>query len=171
MHLDKGYKYILTVLDIFSKYAWVIPLRNKTGIEITNAFQQIFKESNRTPAKLWCDKGSEFYNRTFQKFLEENKNEVTGKPIKLYSTESELKACVIERFNLTLRNMMWKRFTEIGNQKNWVKLLPELIDEYNNKYHSTIQITPIEGSKKENEKWIKENVFTEEQIQRNQNLL
>ena len=84
MAAEKGYKYILTVIDIFSKYSFCIALKRKTGLEITNAFEKIFKDSGRICKKLWCDKGGEFYNRTFLKFLKENGEE-------LYSTKSELK--------------------------------------------------------------------------------
>src|SRR5271156_2801651 len=87
------YKYILTVIDIFSKYSWCIPLKSKTGSEITESFEKIFKDSGRIPKKIWCDKGTEFYNKTFQKFLKEHRTEGRSTPIELYSTESELKAC------------------------------------------------------------------------------
>ena len=59
---NKGIRFLLCVIDIYSKYAWVIPLKDKKGITNTNAFQKIFKESNRRPNKIWVDKGSEFYN-------------------------------------------------------------------------------------------------------------
>ena len=64
---NKGFRFLLCVIDIFSKYAWVVPLKNKKGISIVNAFKQILKESNRKPNKIWVDKGSEFYNISFQK--------------------------------------------------------------------------------------------------------
>ena len=152
---EKGYKYILTIIDIFSKYSWCVPLKTKTGIEITEAFKNIFSESGRIAKKLWCDKGTEFYNKTFLKFLKDNNCE-------LYSTESELKACVIERFNRTLKDLMYRKFTELDDNKDWLKVLPELVNEYNNRYHSTIKMTPVDGSKKENEEQIKREVFTEE---------
>ena len=64
---NKGIKYLSCAIDLFSKYAWVIPIKNKKGITITNAFQKIMKESNRKPNKIWVDKGSEFYNNYFKK--------------------------------------------------------------------------------------------------------
>lgn len=89
---DKGIKYLLNVIDVFSKFAWSVPLKDKTGKSITDAFQHIVKSSNRKPEKLWVDQGSEFYDRTFDKWLEDNK-------IERYSTYSEGKAVFIERFN------------------------------------------------------------------------
>ena len=62
---NKGFRFLLCAIDIFSKYAWVVPLKDKNGITITNAFQKILKESNRKPNKIWVDKGSEFYNNSF----------------------------------------------------------------------------------------------------------
>ena len=64
---NKGFLFLLCVIDIFSKYAWVVPLKDKKGVSIVNAFQKILKESNRKPNKIWVDKGSEFYNNSFKK--------------------------------------------------------------------------------------------------------
>ena len=66
---NKGFRFLLCVIDIFSKYTWVVPLKDKKGITITNAFQKILKESNRKPNKIWVDKGSEFYNSSFKKMV------------------------------------------------------------------------------------------------------
>ena len=66
---NKGFGFLLRVIDIFTKYAWVVPLKDKKGITITNAFQKILKESNRKPNKIWVDKGSEFYNSSFKKMV------------------------------------------------------------------------------------------------------
>ena len=141
--LNKGYRYLLTCIDIFSKYSWVIPLKDKKGITIKNALQKIFKEIK--PKLLWTDNGKEFYNKQVQNLLNENN-------IKLYSTNnSEIKSAVIERFNRTFKNMMYKKFTE-NNNTIFYNILDELVNNYNNKYHSTIKMTPIERSKKINEK-------------------
>ena len=76
MHLlnkfNKGFRFLLCVIDVFSKYAWVAPLKDKKGISIVNAFQKILKGSDRKPNKIWVDKGSEFYNNSFKKWLEDN---------------------------------------------------------------------------------------------------
>ena len=137
--INKGYRYLLTCIDIFSKYAFVIPLKDKKGITIKNALQKIFKK--RKPKFLWTDKGKEFYNNQVDDLLKENN-------IKLYSTnDSEIKSSVIKRFNRTFKNMMYKKFTE-NNNAIFYNIIDKLVDEYNNKYHRTIKITPIEASKK-----------------------
>ena len=154
--LNKGYRYLLTCIDIFSKFAWVIPLKDKKGITIKNALEKIFKQ--RKPKFLWTDNGKEFYNKQVQDLLNENN-------IKLYSTNnSEIKSAVIERFNRTFKNMMYKKFTE-NNNTIFYNILDELLNNYNNKYHSTIKMTPIEGSKKVNENKIK-NIYNFEKTKK-----
>ena len=154
--LNKGYRYLLTCIDIFSKYSWVIPLKDKRGITIKNALQKIFKE--RKPKFLWTDNGKEFYNKQVETLLNENN-------IKLYSTNnSEIKSSVVERFNRTFKNMMYKKFTE-NNNAIFFNILDELVNNYNNKYHSTIKMTPIQGSKKINEKKIK-NIYNFEKTKK-----
>ena len=93
---NKGFRFLLCVIDIFSKYAWVVPLKDKKGITITNAFQNILKESNRKPNKIWVDKGSEFYNSSVKKWLKDN-------DIEMYSIYNEGKSVVAERFIRTLK--------------------------------------------------------------------
>ena len=104
-----------------------------------NALQKIFKE--RLPKFLWTDRGTEFYNKQVQDLLNENN-------IKLYSTNnSEIKSSVVERFNRTFKNMMYKKFTK-NNSTIFYNIIDDLVNEYNNKYHSKIKMTPVEGSKK-----------------------
>ena len=67
---NKGFTFLLCVIDIYSKYAWVVPLRDKKGVSTVNAFQSILKKSNRNPNRIWIDKGSEFYNRSMKSWLE-----------------------------------------------------------------------------------------------------
>ena len=154
--LNKGYRYLLTCIDIFSKFSWVIPLKDKKGITIKNALEKIFKQ--RKSKFLWTDNGKEFYNKQVQNLLNENN-------IKLYSTNnSEIKSAVIERFNRTFKNMMYKKFTE-NNNTIFYNILDKLVDNYNNKYHSTIKITPVEASKKINEKKIK-NIYNFEKTKK-----
>ena len=88
---NKGIRFLLSVVDIYSKYAWVIPLKYKKGITITNAFQKILKESNWKPSNIWVDKGSEFYNSSMKSWSEKNY-------IEMYSTHNEGKSVVAERF-------------------------------------------------------------------------
>ena len=154
--LNKGYRYLLTCIDIFSKFAWVIPLKDKRGITIKNALEKIFKQ--RKPKFLWTDRGTEFHNKQVQDLLNENN-------IKLYSTNnSEIKSAVIERFNRTFKNMMYKKFTE-NNNTIFYNILDELVNNYNNKYHSTVKMTPIEASKKINENKIK-NIYNFEKTKK-----
>ena len=138
---NKGYKYLLTVLDVFSKYAWVIPIKDKKGETIKNAFKGII--INRKPTYLWTDKGKEFYNSTFEDYLKEN-------GITLYSTQNEEKSSVIERFNRTLKGKMFKEFT-MKNNTIYTDILQNIVEEYNNTYHSTIKMKPKEASMKKNE--------------------
>ena len=85
---NKEFKLLLCVIDIFSKYAWVVPLKDKKGVSIVNAFQKILKESNQKPNKIWVDKGSEFYNSSFKKFLKDN-------DIEMYSMHNEFPSYII----------------------------------------------------------------------------
>ena len=73
---NKAFRFLLCVIDIFSKYALVVPLKDKKSISMLNAFQIIFKDSNRKPDKIWVDKGSEFYNISFKKWLRDNNIEM-----------------------------------------------------------------------------------------------
>ena len=138
---NRGYKYLLTVLDVFSKYAWVVPIKDKKGETITKAFRVIV--GKRKPVYLWTDKGTEFYNSDFKEYLKEN-------GITLYSTQNVEKSSVIERFNRTLKSKMFKQFT-IQNSTVFTDILPRIVEAYNNTYHSTIKMTPQEASLKKNE--------------------
>jgi hypothetical protein len=149
---NDGYNYLLTVIDCFSKYAWAKPIKNKTAEEIINSFDKIFKE--RKPLKLQTDKGKEFKNKKFQSFLKEYK-------VIWFSTDSEFKASIVERFNRTLKTKMWKYFTQVGTRK-WINIVDDLVYNYNRTYHTSIKMTPIEGSKKENETLIYKNLYAKE---------
>ena len=98
---NKVFKYLLNVIYVFSKYAWSIPIKDKTGKSITDAFQKIVKMSGRRPKKLWVDQGTEFYNRVFRGWLDEN-------DVEMYSIYNEGKAVVVERFNRTMKERMWR---------------------------------------------------------------
>ena len=105
---NKGIKFLLCVIDSFSKYAWAAPLKDKKGISIVKAFQIILKQLNsRKPNKIWVDKGSEFYNASFQKWLQDN-------DIVMYSTHNEEKSVVAERFIRTLISKIYKYMTSIS---------------------------------------------------------
>ena len=140
---NKGVKYLLTVIDVFSKYGWIVPLKDKKTESVSSAFDHIFKKSKRKPEKLWTDKGSEFISNHFKEFLKKNF-------IRLYHTENEEKSSIVERWNKTMKNKMWKMFSANNSTVYWDKL-DKLTDDYNNTYHSSIEMTPTEASKKENE--------------------
>ena len=143
---NNNYKFILTVIDIFTKYAWAIPLKNKSGLSIINGFKTILSEG-RKPKKLWVDRGSEFYNKTFKSLLKEYGTGKAASGIELYSTYSDLKAVFIERFNRTLLHIINKPMF-INGDGNWVNILNDAVVTYNNNIHSTINMTPVEASNK-----------------------
>ena len=99
-------EFVFCVFKIFSKYAWVIPLKDKNGITITSAFQKILNESNRKPNKIWVNKDSELYNRSMKSWLEKNAKE-------MYSTHNEEKSALSERFIRTSKNEIYKYMTSI----------------------------------------------------------
>ena len=135
---NKGFKYLLTCVDIFSKYAWVIPLKTRQGQELVKALRTILS-SGRKPLKLQTDKGTEFLNRQFQKFLRDNN-------IHFFTVNSGLKASVIERFNRTFKNKMYKYFTA-KNTLSYIDVLPQLVSSYNNTYHRSIKMKPTQVTK------------------------
>ena len=118
---DKGLRFLLCVIDIFRKYAWVVPLKDKKGISIVNAFQKILKESDRKPNKIWVDKGSEFYNNSFKKWLKDN-------DIEMYSIHNEGKYVVAERFIRTLKTKIYKYMTSISKNV-YINKLDDIANE------------------------------------------
>ena len=146
--MNKGYKYIFTNIDVFSKIAYAFPLKSKKIENIKPCFEKIFK--NNKPKYIWSDKEPAFLSKEIQQFFKDNN-------VKIYHTNSHLKAVVIERFNRSLRELMMKHFTK-NNNTIWYNILPKLIKIYNNKYHSTIKMKPIEVNKN-NEKYIKETIY------------
>ena len=133
---NKRIRFLLCVIDIFSKYAWVVLLKYKKGISIAKAFQSILKQSNRKPNKIWVDKGSEFYNAYFKKWLRDN-------DIVMYSTHNEGKSVVAERFIKTLKSKIYKYMTSISKIV-YIDKLDDIADEHNNTYHTTIKMKPID---------------------------
>lgn len=147
---NNGFKYLLTVIDCFSKYAWAKPIKNKTSEHVQSAMQTIFKQSKRTPNNLQTDHGKEFYNKSFQNLMKRKK-------INHYSTFTKLKSSIVERFNRTLKERMWKEFSMQGSYK-WLKILDIILSDYNNRKHRTINMAPVDVSK-ENEEAILKTVY------------
>ena len=121
---NKGVKYLLMVIDVFSKYGWIEPLKDKKTESVSSAFELIFKKSKRKPEKLWTDKGSEFISKHFKDVLKTHS-------ITLYHTQNEEKSSIVERWNKTMKNKMWKMFSANNNTVYWDKL-DKLVDDYNN---------------------------------------
>ena len=134
---NKGIKYLLCVMDLYSKYAFVIPLKDKKGISILNAFDKIIKQSNRKANKIWVDQGGEFYKNIFEKCLSDN-------DIIMYSTYNEGKSVVAERFIRTLKSKLYKHMTDTGRNV-YYDVLDDVFNEYNNTKHSTIKMKPIDA--------------------------
>ena len=157
---NDDYPYFLNAIDCFSRYAFAVPLRTKGAAEVLEAMKKIVKEMGTYPEKIWCDMGKEFYNNQFKKWLKENN-------IEMYSTYSENKSSYIERFNRTLKNMMWKYFTAHQTYK-WIDILSKLIDEYNNKRHSSIKMSPKQATETkgadEIQNEIEKELYTKEEI-------
>ena len=133
---NKGIKYLLCAIDLYSNYAFVIPLKDKKGISIANAVNKIIKQSNRKPNKIWVDQGGEFYNNVFEKWLSDN-------DINMYSTYNEGKSVVAERFIRTLKNKLYKHMTATGKNV-YYDVLDDIVNKYNNTKHSTIKMKPID---------------------------
>ena len=133
---NKGIKYLLCAIDLFSKYAWVIPIKDKKGTSIVNAFKKILSDSTRKPNKIWVDQGSEFYNKSFKDFLKINN-------IEMYSACNEGKSVVSERFIRTLKNKIFKHMAAISKNV-YFDVLDDIVNKYNNTVHRTIKMKPIE---------------------------
>ena len=133
---NKGIRFILYVIELFSKYAWVVPLKDKKGLTIVNAFQSILNDSKRKPNKIWVDKGSEFYNRSMKSWLEKN-------DIEMYSAHNEGKSVNVERFIRTLKSRAYKYMTSVSKNV-YINKLDDIVNEYNNTYHRAIKVKPVD---------------------------
>ena len=133
---NKGFRFLVCVIDIFSKYSWVVLLKYKKDVSIVNAFQKILDDSNRKPNKIWLDKGSEFYNRSVKSWLQDN-------DVVMYSAHNEGKSAVSERFIRTLKNTIYKYMTSVSKNV-YIDKLDDMIDEFNNAHHRTIKMKPID---------------------------
>ena len=133
---NKGFRFSLFVIDIYSIYAWVVPLKDKKGVSIVNAFQSILNKSNRKPKKMWVDKSIEFYNRSVKSWLDKN-------DIEMYSTHNEGKSVAAERFIRTIKNKIYKHMTPIS-ENVYIDKLNDIVNEYNNTKHRTTKMKPID---------------------------
>lgn len=146
--VNKGFRYILVVIDTFTKFVWALPVKRKTAEDVTSAMKSILKQS--VPAHLQTDNGKEFYNQAFRALMKEY-------GVNHYSTYSSVKASIVERVNRTLKNIMWKHFSMQKNNK-WLDLLPKVVAKYNASTHGTTGFKPKDAHKHEKE--ILETAFT-----------
>lgn len=138
--MNKNYKYLLTIIDTFSKFAWAIPIKTKSAPDVSAALDSVLKTLKYPPKNLQTDDGKEFFNARVKKLMAEYN-------INHYSTFSGLKASIVERFNRTLKNRMWKQFSMQGTYK-WIDMVSGLVANYNNTKHRTIKMKPNQVSKK-----------------------
>lgn len=152
---NEGYRYLLTIIDTFSKYSYAVPVKNKSALDIVSAIRNVFKISKKTPKNIQSDQGKEFFNKQFLKLMDEMN-------INHYHTYTHLKASICERFNRTLKNLMWKMFSYQGNYR-WIDKLKQLINTYNNTYHRTIKMKPIDVCR-QNEQFILQSAYNQPKI-------
>ncbi len=162
---NDGYIQMLTVIDTFSKYAWIVPLKDKKATTIRNAFESIFKIDNptsihdltekRCPEKLNSDKGGEFNNNVI-------KNMCSANSIRYFTTQNEdIKASIVERFNRTIKSKIFKYFTSnlsSPNSYRWLDIYKDLLNTYNHTYHRTIKMRPIDVNRN-NEDIVFKNIY------------
>ena len=155
---NRGYRYILVVIDNFSKFGWTKPLKNKYAQSITDAFSEIIKSSNRKPHLLETDDGKEYVNKIFNEFLKKNN-------IRRYSRYTDKGAVFAEQFNRTVRNLLKKPVFLAGNA-DWLGELPSVIKQYNNTIHHSIKMTPNQASKKANQRKVYSNLEDKREIRK-----
>ena len=148
---NRGYRYVLVVIDNFSKFGWTVPLKIKNAQTIKDSFENILINSKRKPNLIESDRGKEFYNNIFQDSLIKNN-------IKIYSRNSSYGAVFSERFNRTIRDLLKKIVFEKGDGK-WIDVLPIITKQYNNRVHSITKLSPKDASLKKNEGYVYKNLL------------
>ena len=151
---NNGNHFILTVIDIFSRYAWARPLKNKSGRQVAKAFKSIFREG-RIPKRIQTDQGKEFENRNVEALFDRHN-------IELFSVKSAYKAAIVERFNRTLKTKMWKYFT-LNLKQKWTTVLQDIVSSYNNSVHRMIRRKPIDITA-ENVAEVREEIFSNHKV-------
>lgn len=131
-NINKGYKYILTMINCFTKFAFAVPLKTKSGPEVANALEPILAKHKMK--HFHTDQGTEWFNKHVNSLMTKYK-------INHYATFSDLKASIVERLNRTLKQHMWKEFTAKGTYE-WLTMLPNIVNKYNNSVHRTIGMKP-----------------------------
>lgn len=140
---NRGVKYLLCVIDVFSKYAWVKTLKNKSALTVKQSLEKIINEAATPPLFLQTDKGMEFRGDHVQRMLKK-------KGINFFTSENDdIKACIVERFQLTLQRKMHRMFTAKRTHK-FLRALPSLVTSYNSTYHSSIGMSPKQALNTDN---------------------
>ena len=148
--INSGYKYILVVIDVFSRFGRALPLKSKSADDVSHALSVMLK--NDKPSNFQTDEGKEFYNSKVKALLK-------SKGINHYSVFSQYKAAVVERFNRTIRERLNKLFTKQGNKK-WVSVLPAIVHSYNHSVHRSLGIAPVDVTiEREPDIWFKQNSY------------
>ena len=136
--VNSGYRFILCIIDTFSKRLWTFPLRRKSATAVHDAMFSLLLPRYQRPIKIQADQGTEFFNSRFETLLNR-----FNPPITLYNTWSDKKASIVERVQRTLRNRLGKYWEESGT-KRWIDVLPRITQSYNNSFHRSIGMTPNE---------------------------
>ena len=150
---NEGIRYLLMVIDVFSKFGWIRVLKNKQGETVAKAFNSIFKEG-RVPKKLWVDKGKEFWNKNVEEIMDKF-------GVERYSTQNEEKVSVVERWNRTIKGKLWKLFSA-RNSMIYSDKLKEILTDYNYTKHSSIGMSPTQASLKKNERKVYAKLYEDE---------
>uniref|UniRef100_A0A1Y1LQW2 Integrase catalytic domain-containing protein n=1 Tax=Photinus pyralis TaxID=7054 RepID=A0A1Y1LQW2_PHOPY len=137
---NKGFRYILVIINAFSKFVWAFPIKRKNGKMVADTMKKLLLQLVTPPTNLQTDMGKEFYNKDFSEVMKKFK-------VNHFSSFSNLKSSIVERVNRTLKGMMWKEFSLQGSYK-WLGLLPRIVDKYNATIHKTTGYKPIEVNEK-----------------------
>jgi transposase InsO family protein len=152
---NDGIRYLLNCIDIFTRYAFVRPLKDKSAATVLNAFKTVLAEAKTYPYMIVMDKGTEFSNNTFKAFCSKNN-------IKLINPQASVHAAFIERFNRTLQLLMYKYMTD-NETERYIDVLPQLVHTYNNRFHRMIKTTPQKAENNENGEHLQLSLIQKEQ--------
>jgi len=155
---NDGVRYLLNCIDIFTRYAFVRPLKDKSASTVLNAFKSILEEAVTKPYMIVMDKGTEFTNRIFKDFCDRHN-------IKLINPQASVHAAFIERFNRTLQLLMYKFMTD-NETERYIEVLPKLVQTYNNRTHRMIKTTPAKAETNESGEHLQLALIQQEQVKK-----
>ena len=131
---NSGYKWMLTCIDILSRYAWIVPIKSKTPQDVLEGIKKIFREHK--PVLLQTDDGKEFFNKLVGDYLKQHN-------VTHFSVKSQFKAAIVERFHRSIKTRMWRYFTHKGTYK-WIDVVDDLVDSYNRSVHGSTGYAPAD---------------------------